>query len=237
MLRAATAHSSWLMVDAWEAHQAAPSPSYVVAEHLSATVPTARVVFVCGGDLAHAMADPSRWPRRNVRLLSSAATIAILQRTGAPDPPSSLEDTNGTARPTLIIDAPALPGSSSDVRCVTTTPAPPAHLQALIAHARRATDSAQRGHRASSDHNTSCTQGCRSVYPNAPSFYRIVPSEANDIYKNQPNLSATFHAPSARGTCKRTSALRLRVPFGSKRAESSSADLDTSRLSDRPSSE
>eukprot|EP00171_Calliarthron_tuberculosum_P015537 IDg15537t1 len=78
----------------------------------------ARVVFVCGADLAHAMADPACWPRRNVRRLASAATIAILRRAGAPDPPHAFEDADSFPRPTLVIDAPVLPGSSSDVRCV-----------------------------------------------------------------------------------------------------------------------
>lgn len=118
MLELASADRPWLSVDVREASQSTVSPSFVVAEHLAARTPNATVFFVCGADLVHSMRDPAKWPPRNVHRLLDAAHICVLRREGSEEPPQALHDKDGCLRRLLLVDMPAIPGSSTEVRYV-----------------------------------------------------------------------------------------------------------------------
>lgn len=122
MLRFAVEDSGWVTVDDWECRQPDPSASYKVVEHVksllsaNADMADAKILFVCGADLARDMENPSKWPVVNRRRLLAACTLAVMAREGTDVVTESYQNEDGEVVQHVLMSSDVIPGSSTLIR-------------------------------------------------------------------------------------------------------------------------
>ncbi|KAK4529150.1 hypothetical protein CCYA_CCYA01G0007 [Cyanidiococcus yangmingshanensis] len=88
MCSLAVQNSDWLYVDAWEAQQAAYTPTFRVVQRLRERLeaerrpddPELSFYFVCGADLVASMDSPKVWPAEHLQKLFALCRVLALPR-------------------------------------------------------------------------------------------------------------------------------------------------------------